>query len=271
MTSGAICCDLDGVLWRGDATIPGAADAVARLRAAGHRCVFLTNNAGPSIADVIAKLAVHGVDAVADDVVTSAQAAARVVVARFGAGARVFACAGAGVGEAFAAVGITVTDEPRAADAVVVGWHRSFDFGELTRAADAIRAGALFVATNVDATYPTGNGLLPGNGAIVAGIAVAAGVEPVVAGKPEVAMAELVHARVGDVALMIGDRVSTDGAFADALGCPFALVLSGVTVRDARPGCEVVPEPAPPYVADDLAAFADAFLATPGARPNVAS
>ena len=43
--------DLDGVLWRGDMPIPGSADAVARLRARGERVVFLTNNAGPRLAD----------------------------------------------------------------------------------------------------------------------------------------------------------------------------------------------------------------------------
>jgi ribonucleotide monophosphatase NagD (HAD superfamily) len=52
---------------------------------------------------------------------------------------------------------------------------------------------------------------------------------------------------------VVGDRPSTDGALADALGWRFALVLSGVTQRDAPPGGESIPEPSPPFVADDIA------------------
>jgi ribonucleotide monophosphatase NagD (HAD superfamily) len=58
---------------------------------------------------------------------------------------------------------------------------------------------------------------------------------------------------------MIGDRPSTDGAFALALGCPFALVLSGVAGAD---GEERVPEPPPAFVADDLARLAPLILET---------
>jgi ribonucleotide monophosphatase NagD (HAD superfamily) len=65
----------------------------------------------------------------------------------------------------------------------------------------------------------------------------------------------MVHRRLGDSGVMVGDRPSTDGAFADALGWPFALVLSGVTRPDAPPGGEGIPEPAPPFVGENLAAL----------------
>jgi ribonucleotide monophosphatase NagD (HAD superfamily) len=141
-----------------------------------------------------------------------------------------------------------LTEEGRgvAADAVVVGWHRDFDFARMATAADAVRAGARFVATNVDPTFPSAEGLLPGAGAIVASIATAAGRAPEVAGKPEPPMVELVHDRYGDRGVMIGDRPSTDGALAAALGWPFALVLSGVA---GSVGEEPVPDPPPAFVA----------------------
>ena len=110
-------------------------------------------------------------------------------------------------------------------EAVVVGWHRDFDFERMRRAADAVRAGARFIATNLDPTYPAREGVLPGAGSIVAAVATAGGRRPDVAGKPEPAMAALVHARYANPVVMIGDRPSTDGDFATALGVPFALVL----------------------------------------------
>jgi ribonucleotide monophosphatase NagD (HAD superfamily) len=60
---------------------------------------------------------------------------------------------------------------------------------------------------------------------------------------------------------MVGDRPSTDGAFADALGWPFALVLSGVTQEVAPPGGEAIPSPPPPYVAADVGALAPELVA----------
>ncbi len=139
------------------------------------------------------------------------------------------------------------------AAAVVVGWHRDFDFERLRRAADGVRAGATFVATNLDPTYPGRDGLLPGAGAIVAAVRTAGGRVPEVAGKPEAAMAAMMRGRYADPVVMIGDRPSTDGAFAAVLGVPFALVLSGIA---GSPGEEPVPDPAPAFVAADLGALA---------------
>ena len=140
---------------------------------------------------------------------------------------------------------------------MVVGFHRDFDFDGLTRAADAARAGARFVATNLDPTYPIHGGVVPGAGALVAAVATAAGRAPEVAGKPEAPMADLVRSRYGNAGVVIGDRPSTDGAFAAALGWPFALVLSGVA---GSAGGEPVPDPAPPFVAADLARLAPLLL-----------
>ncbi|MBV8951686.1 MAG: HAD-IIA family hydrolase [Actinobacteria bacterium] len=251
-----LCCDLDGVIWRGDEAIAGSAEAVARLRAAGIRVAFLTNNSSRPVAEIVEQLGSMGIPSAADDVLTSGQAAARLLTQRIAPGSRVLACAGPGVVEALTARGFTVVDAGPA-DAVVVGWHRSFDFDGLDRASAAVRAGARFVATNTDPTYPGRDHLLPGAGAIVAAIATASGASPEVAGKPERPTVELVRERLGSLGIVVGDRPSTDGALAAALGWPFALVLSGVTAAEAPPGGEAIPEPRPPFVGDDLAAIAE--------------
>jgi glycerol 3-phosphatase-2 len=254
-----VCCDLDGVVWRGEEGIPGAPEAIAQLRAAGMRVGFVSNNSSLPVSDVTDKLAAAGVPASPDDVMTSAGAAATLLASTLEPGAPVLACAGPGVVEALTAAGLRpVRRAP--ADAVVVGLHRAFDFDELDRASAAVRDGAHFVATNLDATYPVAGGMIPGSGAIAAAVATAAGRVPEVAGKPESAMVELVRTRLGRTGVVVGDRPSTDGTFADALGWPFALVLSGVTRREAVAGGEAIPEPPPPFVADDLAALAPQLI-----------
>jgi len=254
-----VCCDLDGVVWRGEVAVPGSADAVEALRSRGHRVVFLTNNSNLTPDENVAKLAHVGVDADRTDVASSADAAADLLAASLANGARVLVCGGDGVRAALTDAGLEPVDGGRV-DAVVVGWHREFDFAALDRASGAVREGARFVATNVDATYPTSDGMLPGNGALVAAVATASGSAPEVAGKPEAPMAAMVRRRFGERGLVIGDRASTDGALAAALGWPFGLVLSGITTRAPAPGEEAVPDPPPAYVADDLAAIARVLL-----------
>jgi 4-nitrophenyl phosphatase len=234
--------DLDGVVWLADQPIAGAADAVARLRAAGERVIFATNNSWPPVAAQEAKLARMGIPA-AGDVVTSAMAAATLV----DAGQRVLVCAGPGVVEAVAARGAEPVHHGDA-DTVVVGFHRDFDYERLRVAAAAVRRGARLVATNDDATYPTPDGPIPGGGALVAAVAYAAGVSPIVAGKPHAPMADLIRVLGGDEGTVVGDRPETDGAFAAALGYRFALVLSGVTREPDLPV-----EPRPAVVAPSLA------------------
>lgn len=252
-----VLCDLDGVVWLAREPIPGAVEAVERLRASGRRVLFVTNNSVSVVAEQEAALEAIGIGAV-DDVVTSAQAAASLVEPR----ERVLVCGGPGVREAVEARGAIALDidtpTTSTPDVVVVGLDRAFTFDRLHAASAAVRDGARFVATNDDATFPTPAGETPGGGSIVAAVATAAGLSPVVAGKPHGAMARLVAERCGrafrpDGVLMVGDRWSTDGAFALEIGCRFALVRSGVLA----PGVEA-PGPAALDVAD-LAAVAVAL------------
>ena len=243
--------DLDGVVWLGDQPIPGAAEAVAALGERGERVLFLTNNSSMTVGEYMAKLERHRIPAKPHDIVTSAQAAAQVV----GPADRVLVLGGPGIVEALeqrGVVDITVAGSGARAearyDAVVMGWHRAFDFSMLEEVTAAVFAGAALIGTNSDATYPTPHGLIPGSGAILAAVAYATGVTPVVAGKPNRPIADLVLERLGRApAVVVGDRADSDGAVARAMGCRFALVLTGVT-KDPSTA-----DPTPDLVAADLA------------------
>ncbi len=258
-TAPVVACDLDGVVWRGDEPISAAAPGIAALRDAGLRVAFVSNNSNSPVDEVAAKLERMGIPAVRDDVVTSALAAAWLLQHSLAPGSRVLVCGGPGVRDALLGAGLQPVDD-RPADAVVVGFHREFDYGALDRASHAVRDGARFVATNLDATYPVPGGLIPGAGALVAAVATAAGSTPEVAGKPEAPMVGLLRERYGDAGLVVGDRPSTDGALADAIGWPFALVLSGVTAAVAPPGGEAIPDPSPPFVGADLGVLAPSLI-----------
>jgi 4-nitrophenyl phosphatase len=237
--------DLDGVVWLADEPIPGAAAAVGRLRAAGHDVVFCTNNSSQPVAEVEAKLARMEIPA-AGLVITSAMAAATLVEP----GERVLVCGGPGIVEALEQRGAIPIREG-AADVVLVGFHRDFDYERLRIAATAVRRGARLLATNDDTSYPTPDGPIPGGGAILAAVETGAGVRATVAGKPNAPMAGLVRDVLGADGVMVGDRPDTDGRFAAALGYRFALVLTGVTTDHG------LADPAPDLVAADLATLVD--------------
>ncbi|HKH88854.1 MAG TPA: HAD-IIA family hydrolase [Acidimicrobiales bacterium] len=240
--------DCDGVIWLADEPIPGAAEAVEHLRAAGTRVVFITNNSYPTRAEHLAKLDHMGMSSDPSDLISSSMAAAALLES----GDRVLMLGGPGIREALEARGVEAFEpgEVRgegALDAVVVGFDLQFDFSRLAAAAAALRAGARLIATNDDATFPTSSGLLPGAGSFVAAVATAGGVVPEVAGKPFAPVVDLVKQTLGPVAVVVGDRPSTDGRLAERLGAKFALVLTGVTAPGHGP---VDPEPA--LEADDL-------------------
>ena len=241
-----ILCDLDGVVWLMHQPIPGSVNAIESLRNAGHRVLFVTNNSFSVVADQEKALAKIGIDA-HKDVVTSSQAAG----ALLHKGERVLLGGGPGAVEAIENAGAVLagrsddhthgdasTHDTRSGvdseiDVVMVGYHATFDYRGLTRLSHAVRNGARLIATNDDATYPTPHGLIPGGGSILAAVAAASGVEPVIAGKPHKPMADLVRHVLGiddlSNAWMVGDRPSTDGLFAQTVGCKFAQVLTGIS------------------------------------------
>jgi glycerol-1-phosphatase len=241
--------DLDGTVFRGHELTEGAA---ASLDKAPGRKLFVTNNASRSADEVATHLRDIGLSATTEDVVTSAQSAARILAEQLAPESRVLVVGTDSLANEIAAVGLRPVrlwrDEPHA---VVQGHSPETGWVNLAEAALAIRAGALWVAANVDATLPTERGLLPGNGSMVAALKTATEAEPQVAGKPSPTLIRDALAR-GDfhTPLVVGDRLDTDIAGANAAGLPSLMVLTGV--NSARDAVYAVSEQRPTYICCDL-------------------
>lgn len=225
--------DLDGTVFRGHQPTEGAVQTLSEI---ASRTLFVTNNASRAADEVAAHLCELGFTAAADDVVTSAQSAAHLLAGQLPSGSKVLVVGTDALAGEISAAGLrpvrSFDDDP---DAVVQGLSKTLGWPELAEAALAIRAGALWVAANVDATLPTERGLLPGNGSLVAALRAATGEEPQVAGKPGPQLMKDAVGR-GDfrAPLVVGDRLDTDIEGANAAGLPSLMVLTGVnSARDA--------------------------------------
>ncbi len=244
--------DLDGVVYVGPHSVPGAVDAIVSAISRGIQCCFVTNNASRTAAEVGEHLSSLGIPVEAKDVVTSSQAAAALMVELVGSGS-VLAVGGPGVALALQERGFE-TSSVFGPDTVAVmqGYGADVCWRDLAEATFAVRAGRPWIATNLDMTFPTQRGQAPGNGSLVDVVAVAAGRRPdAVAGKPEPALLQEAIRRTGATRpLMIGDRLDTDISAGARLGIPTLLVMTGVCSEQelqAATGDEV-----PTYVAADL-------------------
>jgi 4-nitrophenyl phosphatase len=231
----AFIFDLDGVIWRGESPIPGARESVARLRAAGHRCLFATNNSTQVPEHFCTKLGSMGIEAAPAEVVTSSTATSLYLSRHFPQGFSVYVVGEEGIRNMLRGIGARVVDETEAienVDCVVVGIDRDFKYAKMARAQKFLLRGAKFIATNRDATFPIEGGVVPGAGSVVAAIATAAGMEPLSMGKPEPGMLHAIleeHGLEPHQAAMIGDRLDTDIACAHRAGIGAIFVATGVT------------------------------------------
>jgi HAD superfamily hydrolase (TIGR01450 family) len=254
--------DLDGTVYLGGSLLPGAAETIARIRGAGSRVVFLTNNPLRSPDSYAQRLAGLGVPADPGDVVTPLGVLTAYLAQRH-PGRAVLTVAEPLVDQTLAAAGITVTAEPAAAGVVVISFDRTFSYAKLLAAYRAVRLfGARIVATNPDPFCPTPDGGLPDCAAMLAAVEACTGARAeAVLGKPSEHMAAELLRRLAVPArdaAVVGDRISTDVALARSLGMTSVLVLSGATAADEVPSSPQRPD----YVIDGIAAL------LPDSRPS---
>jgi HAD superfamily hydrolase (TIGR01450 family) len=265
----ALLLDLDGVVYLDDEPVDGAVAALQQARDAGLAITFVTNNAAHTPADVVDRLTSIGVRSDIEEVVTSSMAAGDLLARDLPAAAPVLVVGGRGLWAAVEAAGLTPTRTADGARAVVQGWGPDVAWADLAEATVALRAGARWIATNLDRTLPSPRGPLPGSGSLIAAVSTATGREPdAVAGKPYPPLLDAARRRSGgskpllDAArrrsggskpLVVGDRLDTDIAGAVAAGLPALLVLTGVS--QAADLLAAPAEQRPTYLGRDLAAL----------------
>ncbi len=244
--------DLDGVVWIGRETIPGAAAALRSLLSAGKEIVFVTNNPGKPASEYARRLAEAGVEVGAERIVTAGEATARLAVERTGSGATAFVIGAPAFHETLAAAGLRLLEgeDGREADVVIVSGHRGFDYDELLTATLALQAGAALFATSRDPTLPMPGGAWPGTGAVLAAVETASGATAEIGGKPEPHLFELARERIAaaERVAMVGDRISSDIEGGRRAGLETILVLSGATSRERAQSAA----PPPDHIVESL-------------------
>jgi len=232
----ALILDMDGVIWKADAPIGDLPSTFKRIRERGLKFVFATNNGTKTPEEYQQKLAELGVDIDASQVVTSAMGIAFMLAQKYPRGTKIFMIGEDGIRVALEEKGfeiLSVENAPQA-QAFVMGIDRSINFQKVAEATLLVRAGIPFYTTNTDKTFPTPRGEIPGSGAWISVIQTATNVEPIIAGKPFPFLMELSLEKLGtskEETLVVGDRLETDIAAGQSVGCPTALVLSGVSTK----------------------------------------
>lgn len=228
--------DLDGTLYIGDTALPGAVNALRRIREVGSRVVFVTNNPLKTGAEYGEKLTRLGIPATEEDVVTALDSLILYLEQQH-AEATVLTVGEALLGDVLTARGFAVTSDPACATVVVVSFDRTFDYPKLNAAYRAVRLhGAALVATNPDPYCPTPDGGMPDCAAMLAAVEACTNVRAEeITGKPSKHMAKTLLTRLavpGARVAMVGDRLLTDMAMASVMGMTSILVLSGATAPE---------------------------------------
>ena len=252
---------MDWVLWRDSQPMLDMPVFFAGVAELGIPVVFATNNGTRSVDMYIERLAKFGVTAEAWQIVTSAIATADYLSKRFPQGGPVYVVAETGVQQALQEKGFQIIDdrhseaEAKTCIAVVAGMDRAFNYEKMARATLLIRAGLPFIGTNIDVTFPSPRGLVPGAGSLLAMLATASEVAPTVIGKPEPYLYELAIQRLGTLpaeTLAVGDRLETDILGGQRTGCPTLLVLTGVATAEQGAAWQPQPDLILPNLADLL-------------------
>ena len=248
-----VLLDLSGVIYEGDHALPGAVDAVARLRAAGLPVRFLTNTTRSSRRVLLERIRSLGLDVDADELLTPAAAARAWLEGR---GLSLHLLIHPDLEDDFRGLG-----GEKGAAVIVGDAGRAFTYDTMNAAFRALADGADFLALATNRTFEDEDGELSLDaGAFVAALEYATQRRAVVLGKPSAAFFSAATRSAGCLAAhaaMVGDDAEMDvaGALAAGLG-------HGILVRTGkyRHGAETVVDPPPTAVVDDMAAAADWIL-----------
>jgi len=246
--------DMDGVLYLGDKPMPCLHGFFAFLRERSISFVLATNNSTRTSEEYVDKLARMGVTVSPSEVLVSGQATARFLTHEYPRGTRVHVFGMKSLKQAMLDEGFVLADED--VPIVVASMDREVTYEKLKRASLLIRSGARFIATNLDPTNPSEEGLLPGTGTMIAALETASGVKATAIGKPQPIMYQLAMEQMGappQTTAAIGDRADTDILGGKRAGLTTICVLSGSSDRAEAQAFEA------DMIFDDIAHLLDAW------------
>jgi phosphoglycolate phosphatase len=251
-----ILSDCDGVLWVNNDVIPGAPQAINKLRAKGKRVCFATNNSTKTRTEFQSKLTKLGYESNLDELFPTSYSTA-IYLKSIGFDRKVFIVGSSGIAGELENVGISSTGvgpdhtpnhwTPGMANinldpeigAVVVGFDNQISFPKLTKACSyARKPDCLLIASNADETYPHPDPaiMVPGPGAYLAAIQAVTGKEVIPLGKPYKYFFDIIRLQHPEIdpkrTIMIGDRLTTDMVFGRNNGLKTLFVQSGIGTYD---------------------------------------
>jgi HAD superfamily hydrolase (TIGR01458 family) len=246
----AILLDIDGVFHVSGAPVSGGGPAVERLRDAGHRIRFLTNNTTQPRTRLAGFVRGLGVDLADDELQTTPVAAARSLAAK-----RVLAITMPAIRDDLE--GVELVGE--SADAVLLGGadetaetNQVFSYMNLARAFAELEGGADLYCLHKNPWWQTARGALLDAGAFVVGLEYATGLTATVLGKPSASYFEAALAALDadpENTWMVGDDVDADIGGAAALGMRTILVRTG-KFRDGAAAWSASPDVVLDSIAD---------------------
>jgi len=251
-----IIFDLDGTIYLGEATLPGAKEAVAELRGRGKKTLFVTNKPLYPREEYADKLTRLGIPTGPESIITSGLVMGYYLEQNH-RDAAIYVVGEENLKNEFRERELNVLPEyadqdpmeviePQGVDVVVVAFDRTLDYRKLNTAYQALINGAKFFATNPDKMCPMPGGGIPDAGGTIIALEHMTGRKlDVLAGKPSPVMVQVASDMMGlppERCVMVGDRLETDVRMGKEAGMYAASVLTGAATRDMAEAANPKPD-----------------------------
>lgn len=237
--------DMDGTIYLDDYLFDGVHEFLEEVKNRDGRYIFMTNNSSKGVSAYVEKLNKLGIEATADDFLTSVDATIEFLKERYGQAAfekLIYIMGTKSFMDQMEENGFNITtDESPDVEIILCGFDRELTYKKLEdickMLSDKDRKIDYF-ATNPDWVCPTDFGSVPDCGSMCQMLEIATGRKPYFIGKPQPDMALLSMKKTGfgtSETLVVGDRLYTDIACGVNAGVDTCFVLSGEgTVDDLK-------------------------------------